>query len=1024
MLERALRRARRASDLTHVFVALGYRAADAPYEGDATVRARWRGFRVVAADASAPKEAARALARRLASTGDRGLAACIGGDTLALAAPRAGTGTATRALLVDCHSPSAFALEQLRALGTGRSQTALAHALHVAEVLSAEAVGEGFFRAFRRTWESMAASLSGTVAEGDRRFAALQTLTRMLFLYFVQAKGWLDGNPAFLRSLLDSTLARGGDFHRRALDPLFFDTLNRPPERRRRRRFPGIPYLNGGLFERHPVERRLGPLHFDDRVWLDAFEGLFDRYRFCVQEADETGAVAPDMLGQVFERLMEPDDRSHSGTFFTPESIVREIVDATLTSALAGAGGLASEAAERVVSGGELDDADRRRASEALRRFRILDPAVGSGAFLLGALEALTDAEMRLSPSVEAATRWRRRRRILRDNLFGVDVNPIAVRLAELRLWLAVIADDPADEPAAVEPLPNLDGLVRQGDTLFDPVAAARAWHPHAAPIASRFARRVAEARHALFDARGAVASDTVALLRRRESDLARAVLDRAITSGEHALRDLDALAEGRDLFGGRTGLTEGQRARRRAVAASLDGLLRARASVGDGALPFFAFDVHLPDVAAAGGFDVVLGNPPWVRAERLGEDERRRLRLRFRLWRADGERGFRHLPDLAVAFLERALELTRDGGAVGLLVPSKLASAGYAETARRHVVRETTIDCLHRVPGAEARRFGATTYPLAVVLRRTAPSSTHAIRLGLRGGERVLQHDLERPGPWVLVPQRTGDAVERLRQSGRPLREVALPHLGVKTGADGLLVGRVTARSRQMCEVEFGTGGTVRLEPSVLRPALRGRDVAAFAAVPSRVVLWCYSAAGEVLAQLPPLAAAYVARHRAALEHRADYRAGPLWTLFRTGPAARGHRVVWSDIARRLGAAVVEESAADSVPLNTCYVAAFPDRESALVACAVLNSSWATALAGVLADEARGGYRRFNARVVGSIPLPTAGLAFDRLVRLAFDAHRGSDVPTAQLDHAVAQALGLSGSVQAALRAALDDRG
>jgi len=120
----------------------------------------------------------------------------------------------------------------------------------------------------------------------------------------------------------------------------------------------------------------------------------------------------------------------------------------------------------------------------------------------------------------------------------------------------------------------------------------------------------------------------------------------------------------------------------------------------------------------------------------------------------------------------------------------------------------------------------------------------------------------------------------------------------------------------------------------------------------------------------------------------------------------------------------VVEESAAAAVPLNTCYVAAFPSREGALAACAVLNSSWATALATVLADEARGGYRRFNARVVGSVPLPTAGPAFDRLVRLASDAHRGSDVPTAQLDRAVAQALGLPGSVQTALRAALDDRG
>jgi hypothetical protein len=1024
MLEQALLRARRASDLTAVFVALGYRAADAPYDHEAVIRARWRGFHVVAADATAPKEAARALAHRLAVTGDRGLAACIGAGALAVAAPRAGTGTATRALLVDCAAPTAFALEQLRALGPGRSRTALSHALHVAEVLSAEAIGEGFFRAFRRGWEAMAASLPDSLAAADRRFVALQALTRVLFLYFVQAKGWLDGNPAFLRTLLDATLARRGEFHRRALDPLFFGTLNRPPERRGRRRFAGIPYLNGGLFERHPTERRLGPVHFADRLWIDAFESLFDRYRFCVREADEVDAVAPDMLGRVFERLMEPEDRSHSGTFFTPESIVREIVDATLAAALTGVGKLPADTVERLAAGERLDDGERTRASAALRRLRVLDLAVGSGAFLLGTLDALTAATSHLVPSTANGDRWRLRRRILRDNLFGVDINPVAVRLAELRLWLSVVAEDPAMVPAAVEPLPNLDGVVRQGNTLFDPVAAARAWHPHAAPIASRFSRQVAEARRALFDARGHDAVQAAERLRRRETDLARAVLDRAIGSGEHALRDLDALARGHDLFGRRNRLSDSQLARLRAVRASLDVLRRARARVEEGTLPFFAFDVHTPDVLAAGGFDVVLGNPPWVRAERLDEDERRQLRLRFRLWRADGERGFRHLPDLSVAFLERALELTREGGAVGFLVPSKLASAGYGEAVRRHMVRETTITCLHRVPDSEARRFGATTYPLAVVLRRAAPDGKHTIRLGLREGERVPQRDLEHSGPWALVPHRTHDAVVRLQRSGRPLREIAVPHLGVKTGADGLLVGRVVARSPRGWEVEFRAGGSVTLEPEVLRPALRGRDVVPFAGEPARVVVWAYTPDGEPLAGLPPLAAAYVARHRGVLERRADHRAGPPWVLFRTRPARRGHRVVWSDIARKVSAAVVEEATPDAVPLNTCYVAAFPDRPTALAASAVLNSSWATALATLIADEARGGYRRCNARVVGSVPLPASRAATDRLAGLALDAHRGMDVPTAQIDRAVAEALRLPGTVQAALRAALDVRG
>ena len=379
MLERVLQGAHRVADLTAVFVALGYRAADAPFNDRARVCARWRGFLVVGASADAPKDAVRALARDLAGRGERGLAASVGHGVLAVASPRIGAAGTTKALLVECARPSAFVLEQLRALGPARARSALAHALRVVEVLSAEAVGESFFRAFQRTWERMAASLPEPVSEPDRHLVALHALTRVLFLYFVQAKGWLDGNPAYMRTLLDATLGRGGAFHRRALDPLFFRTLNQPAAERTGRGLGRIPYLNGGLFAPHPVERRLGHVHFPDDEWITAFEGLFDRYRFCVQEAEELDAVAPDMLGRVFERLMEPGNRARSGTFYTPESVVREVVSATLSTAFAKVGGLPRRTVDRLMARGRLGTQERARTSAAARRLTVLDPAVGSG---------------------------------------------------------------------------------------------------------------------------------------------------------------------------------------------------------------------------------------------------------------------------------------------------------------------------------------------------------------------------------------------------------------------------------------------------------------------------------------------------------------------------------------------------------------------------------------------------------------------------------------------------------------------
>ncbi len=119
-------------------------------------------------------------------------------------------------------------------------------------------MGQRFFREFRATLERMAAGLPGPLPQADRHSLALLQLTRVLFLYFVQAKGWLAGNDRFLSDAVDRCLARSRRVHRDLLRPLFFGTLNRPvAERGRAAAFGPIPFLNGGLFEPHPLERKV-----------------------------------------------------------------------------------------------------------------------------------------------------------------------------------------------------------------------------------------------------------------------------------------------------------------------------------------------------------------------------------------------------------------------------------------------------------------------------------------------------------------------------------------------------------------------------------------------------------------------------------------------------------------------------------------------------------------------------------------------------------------------------------------------
>ncbi len=1021
MLRSLLSEIHTPGDVGRLFEKLGYVRVDQPFD-DARIVARWKAFKVVAADGADAVARSRALAKLLAANSIRGIAAVVGRQReLVLAAPRVGQGGTTKGLTISLTDPTPFALDQLSRLRPRPRTNALSHALFVSELLRSEVVGEQFFRAFRGVLERMVAALGKRKPLADRKLVSLLVLTRMLFLYFVQSKGWLDGRPDYLRSLLDRSLARRRHFHRSVLQPLFFGTLNRPIDRRSADVDLGeIPYLNGGLFELHPAERRLGPAQFPNELWRDTFDDLFERFRFCVHESETNDAIAPDMLGRVFEGLMDDAERRGSGTFYTPERLVRQVVDATVETALTAH--MSQLAARRVVTLEPVPTRDRRVAADALRSFTLLDPAVGSGAFLLGALEALCDIRFALNvPGDEPRSKPQLRRDILRSNLFGVDVNPIAVRLAELRLWLAVIADETSNEIASVSPLPNLDGVVRQGNTLLDPIGAARRYGADLFTIRNPTITSVRTARERLFDARGVSQRQGQTVLRQAEAALARQLLNQAITKASRVLEDLVLAARGRDLFGRRSGLTSTQQAQHRRWTRLRRDARRALRQLDDAGLPFFSFEVHAPEVMRDGGFSAVLGNPPWVRSEVLEPSLKSVLKERFSWWQGASRPGFRHLPDLSVAFLERCFELTRAGGVVGLLVPSKVMSAGYGETARYHLVRETSISYIHRVPDTHAA-FGATTYPTAIVFRKTKPKRRHQLQLGFGTRTRISQTALRTSGPWILLPDAMRDAIAEFTGSGVPLGEVASPMLGVKTGADGFFVGRVVRRAGATVIVRFDNE-EAELETSTIRAALRGRDVRAFAVEPSRVLLWGHGASGKPVANLPSRATEYVRRQRQRLRQRTDYSGGPLWTVFRTRCTLGENPIVWPDLVRRPVAVALRETGhPNSVPLNSCYVAHAPSRESALAWVAVMNSTWAMAYCIAAGDEARGGYRRMNARLAKHMPVPKLDKQGD-VATMSAEAHdQDSPIRSTDLDDAVATSLELSRRTQAALRSLAAD--
>src|SRR5438094_1587323 len=354
--------------------------------------ARHDAFRVFALEARDPERAVRAAAQRLAGHAERGLACALAAAPrrLICASWRAGGPPgAVRAVALPLDHPPGSALGTLERFRPMPGETALALSLRIGEALASEAVTPRFFKAFRGVLERLTDRLAAPRSRAERHALALTALTRVLFLYFIQAKGWLDGDRRYLIHRFDAALAARRAFHARVFNPLCFGALNRAPADRSQgaRALGKLPFLNGGLFEPTALERRYGTADWDNADWRDAFDALFERFHFSVRETEDADLVAPDMLGRVFEGVMDPTERRSSGSYYTPAALVREVVRTALEATLVTRFGLSGRAAERWVYHGEAPP--RSVWPSGLTRLTVLDPAVGSGAFLLGALEEL-----------------------------------------------------------------------------------------------------------------------------------------------------------------------------------------------------------------------------------------------------------------------------------------------------------------------------------------------------------------------------------------------------------------------------------------------------------------------------------------------------------------------------------------------------------------------------------------------------------------------------------------------------------
>ena len=303
-----------------------------PLPGPAPLREVGRWGPLPCWSATLDPASAHRTARRLARQGELGL--------LIVAGPRneslwmCVTLPPLRSVTVTSATPEPLAL--IRLSRATPSPSLLGSAMTCAAALDVDAAGRRAFRAMRTGIDSAVAELPGTISVATRHAWVLLQATRLLFLRFVEEEGWLAGRRNFLAEEFDHCLQRRRHPEPHLLAPLFFGTLNRPAMQRSRRAsaFGAIPFLNGGLFEPHPLERgRRWTLPVP--AWHQLVSLIVESFEVTLDHGDVGERVSPELLGRVFEGMMEPTERKEAGSFYTPPELVPAVLRATLSRHLA-----------------------------------------------------------------------------------------------------------------------------------------------------------------------------------------------------------------------------------------------------------------------------------------------------------------------------------------------------------------------------------------------------------------------------------------------------------------------------------------------------------------------------------------------------------------------------------------------------------------------------------------------------------------------------------------------------------------
>lgn len=809
--------------------------------------------------------------------------------------------------LVEANRPNRTLAERLEKLGSAKDQNLDA----LTEAFSVEKLSDAFFDEYKEHYQNFTEYLSGkrmvkekgkwkekktgvpsaflkSVFNGNEKGArdfCKKLMGRLVFLYFVQRKRWLgatnqqykNGDPDFIFHLFQSS--GGGDsFYPNWLSPLFFDTLNNNRRENEEYTLPDgtivhIPFLNGGLFDKDKVDEKIltFPAHLfhnsknPDSPKERGFLDFLNAFNFTVYEDspdDHTVAVDPEMLGHIFENLLE--ENKEKGAFYTPKEIVhfmcRESLIEYLTTHLEkeytvykevgdhqvqlfgndgkigqlkmmedlGDKALNRADVERIVKEKDIADLTREqilRIDTLLESVKICDPAIGSGAFPMGLLLEIFSIKEIIAYELELE--WNAagvKENIIQRSIYGVDIERGAVDIARLRFWLSLLVD--SEDP---KPLPNLEYKIVVGNSLismFEGEPLEIDWEIKEGSQSNMFGhdellkrqellKKITDTQKAYFHADAQKKRELALQIRNQKIDLLINQLSLMIQT------------KGEENKPAGSGKKVQERMERYLDTQNWKRMIRMLKNLREHPeKPFHHFDWKLDfpevlneQVSNERGFDILIGNPPYVQLQkdsgRLAEELEEK-----------NYRTFERTGDIYALFYEKGFDLLKKKGVHTFITSSQWLKASYGFSLRQYFLSQNPLKLILLGPGV----FESATVDMNILIAKRGDyqkelegAKVYEIsQLKTNLSDKLVPMSYVTASDWAILSPVKQKLDEKIDSIGTPLEEWDLDiYRGVLTGFNKAFIIDQQKRDELISEDPKSV--------EIIKPVIRGRDIQRF---------------------------------------------------------------------------------------------------------------------------------------------------------------------------------------------------